>query len=80
VNAFRLTGLANPVEVFEDDPLIARFRVGHGLFADAMIGVGRQNASQVQGHASGASLALLPPLAWRDRLVLYRWSILRNQI
>src|SRR5215510_9289406 len=39
VNAFRLAGLANPVEIFKDDPLIVRFRVGHDLFADAMIGV-----------------------------------------
>src|SRR5262252_6975416 len=39
VNAFRLAGLANPVEVFEDDPLIVRFRVSHNLFTDAVIGV-----------------------------------------
>src|SRR5215475_9788676 len=39
VNAFRLAGLSNPVEVFQDDPLIIRFRVSHDLFADAVIGV-----------------------------------------
>jgi hypothetical protein len=39
VNAFRLAGLANPVEIFKDDPLIVRFRVSHDLFADAVIGV-----------------------------------------
>ena len=39
VNAFRLAGLANPVEVFKDDPLIVRFRRSHDLFADAVIGV-----------------------------------------
>src|SRR6516165_3767214 len=39
VNAFRFARLTNPVEVFEDDPLIVRFRVGHDLFADAVIGV-----------------------------------------
>src|SRR5262249_42850008 len=39
MNAFRLAGLTNPVEVFEDDPLIIRFRVSHDLFADAVIGV-----------------------------------------
>src|SRR5215470_15725596 len=39
VNAFRLAGLANPVEVFQDDPLIVRFRVGHNLFTDAVVGV-----------------------------------------
>src|SRR5262245_21670215 len=39
VNAFRLAGLADPLEVFKDDPLIIRFRVGHDLFADAVIGV-----------------------------------------
>src|SRR6516225_7505742 len=39
VNAFRLARLTNPVEVFEDDPLIVRFRVSHDLFADAVIGV-----------------------------------------
>src|SRR5262245_50404436 len=39
MNAFRLAGLAYPVEVFKDDPLIIRFRVGHDLFADAVIGV-----------------------------------------
>ena len=39
VNAFRLAGLANPVEVFKDDPLIVRFRGSHDLFADAVIGV-----------------------------------------
>src|SRR5262249_13640142 len=39
VNAFRLAGLTNPVEVFEDDPLIIRFRVSHDLFADAVVGV-----------------------------------------
>src|SRR6266511_3235429 len=39
VNAFRLAGLTNPVEVFEDDPLIVRLGVSHDLFADAVIGV-----------------------------------------
>lgn len=39
VNAFRLTRLTNPVEVFKDDPLIVRFCVSHDLFADAVIGV-----------------------------------------
>src|SRR6516165_3470176 len=39
VNAFRLAGLTNPVEVFQDDPLIIRFRVSHDLFTDAVIGV-----------------------------------------
>src|SRR5215468_2351006 len=39
VNAFRLAGLTDPVEIFKDYPLIVRFRVGHDLFADAVIGV-----------------------------------------
>src|SRR5215475_8421250 len=39
VNAFRLAGLTNPVEIFEDDPLIVRPGVSHELFADAVIGV-----------------------------------------
>ena len=39
VNAFRLAGLTYPVEVFQDDPLIARLGVSHDLFADAVIGV-----------------------------------------
>src|SRR5499427_3468354 len=39
VNAFRLAGLTNPVEIFKDDPLIVRLSVSHDLFADAMIGV-----------------------------------------
>src|SRR5215472_11698648 len=39
VNAFRFARLTNTAEVFEDDPLIVRFRVGHDLFADAVIGV-----------------------------------------
>jgi hypothetical protein len=39
VDAFRLAGLTNPVEVFKDDPLIVRFRISHDLFADAVIGV-----------------------------------------
>src|SRR5215467_9936710 len=39
VNAFRFARLTNPVEDFEDDPLIVRFRVGHDLFADTVIGV-----------------------------------------
>src|SRR5215813_163059 len=39
VNAFRLAGLTNPVEVFEDDPLIVCPGVSHDLFADAVIGV-----------------------------------------
>src|SRR5262245_40833193 len=39
VNAFRLTRLTNPVEVFQDDPLIVRLGVRDDLFADAVIGV-----------------------------------------
>src|SRR5215467_6758022 len=39
VNAFRLAGLSNPVEVFKGDPLIFRIRRSHDLFADAVIGV-----------------------------------------
>src|SRR5262245_46886706 len=39
VNAFRLTRFANPVEVFQDDPLIVRIGVGDDLFTDAVIGV-----------------------------------------
>ena len=39
VNAFRLAGLTNPIEVFQDDPLIVRLGVGDDLFADAVIGV-----------------------------------------
>src|SRR5262249_551364 len=39
VNAFRLAGLTNPIEIFQDYPLIVRFRVSHDLFADAVIGV-----------------------------------------
>src|SRR5262245_7880830 len=39
VNAFRLAGLTNPIEVFNDDPLIVRFRGSHNLFTDAVIGV-----------------------------------------
>src|SRR5215813_9861618 len=39
VNAFRLARLTNPVEVFQDDPLIVRLGVSHDLFADAVIGV-----------------------------------------
>src|SRR5262249_5222711 len=39
VNAFRLAGLTDPFEVFQDDPLIARLGVSHDLFADAVIGV-----------------------------------------
>src|SRR5215467_5384371 len=39
VNAFRLAGLTNPVEVFEDDPLIVRLGVGNDLFAAAVIRV-----------------------------------------
>src|SRR5215470_17989059 len=39
MNAFRLAGLTNPVEVFQDDPLIVRFRVSHDSFADAVVGV-----------------------------------------
>jgi len=39
VNAFRLAGLTNPAEIFQGYPLIVRFRVGHDLFADAVIGV-----------------------------------------
>jgi hypothetical protein len=39
MNAFRLAGLSNPVEVFQDDPLIIRPGVSHDLFADAVIGV-----------------------------------------
>src|SRR5262249_35334197 len=39
VNAFRLAGLTNPIEVFKDDPLIVRLGISHDLFADAVIGV-----------------------------------------
>jgi len=39
VNAFRLPGLTNPAQVFQNDPLIVRFRVSHDLFADAVVGV-----------------------------------------
>ena len=39
VNAFRLARLTNPVEIFQDDPLIVRLGLSHDLFADAMIGV-----------------------------------------
>src|SRR5262245_3546793 len=39
VNAFRLTRFTNPVEVFQNDPLIVRLCVSHDLFADAVIGV-----------------------------------------
>ena len=31
-------GLTNPVEVFQDDPLIVRFCVSHDLLADAVVG------------------------------------------
>jgi hypothetical protein len=39
VNAFRLARLANPAEIFKDDPLIVRFRVSNDLLTDAVIGV-----------------------------------------
>src|SRR5262245_14900545 len=39
VDAFRLAGLTNPVEVFQDDPLIVCLGVSPDLFADAVIGV-----------------------------------------
>src|SRR5262245_39357969 len=39
VNAFRLARLTNPVEVFQDDPLIVRLGVRDDLFADAVVGV-----------------------------------------
>src|SRR5215470_10773983 len=39
VNAFRLTRFTNPVEVFQDNPLIVRLGVRDDLFADAVIGV-----------------------------------------
>src|SRR5215813_12765940 len=39
VNAFRLAGLTNPVEILKDYPLIVRIRHSHDLFADAVIGV-----------------------------------------
>src|SRR5262249_25842805 len=39
VNAFRLARLTNPVEGFQDDPLIIRLGLSHDLFADAVIGV-----------------------------------------
>src|SRR5262252_8949019 len=39
VNAFRLAGLTNPAQVFQDDPLIVRLGVSHDLFADAVVGV-----------------------------------------
>ena len=39
VNALRLARLTDPVEVFQDDPLIIRPGVSHDLFADTVIGV-----------------------------------------
>ena len=69
VNAFRLTRLTNPVEVFQDDPLIVRLGVSHDLFADVVIGVRDESLSRPETRLS-ARLALLLPLAWRDRLVL----------
>ena len=39
VDAFRLARLTNPVEVFENDPLIVRLGLGHDFFADAVVGV-----------------------------------------
>src|SRR5262249_56630008 len=39
VNAFRLPSLTNPAQVFQNDPLIVRFRVSHDLFSDAVVGV-----------------------------------------
>src|SRR5262245_20787181 len=39
VDAFCLPILPNPVEVFENDPLMVGLRVGDNLFADATVGV-----------------------------------------
>ena len=39
VDAFRLAGLTNPLQIFKDDPLIVRLGVSHDLFTDAVIGV-----------------------------------------
>src|SRR5262249_40216273 len=39
VDAVGFPILPNPVEVFEDDPLVVRFRIGDDLFANAMVGV-----------------------------------------
>ena len=39
VDALRFAALPNPVEVFENNPLIVGFRVSHNLLADAMIGI-----------------------------------------
>jgi len=39
VDAFGLPILPNPVEVFENDPLMVGLRVGDNLFADATVGV-----------------------------------------
>ena len=39
VDAVGFPILPNPVEVFEDDPLVVRFRVSNDLLADAMVGV-----------------------------------------
>src|SRR5262249_7207859 len=58
VYAFCIAGLANPAEVFEDDPLIVRFRISHDLFADAVIGV--------RDETPLTSRDTLPALVWRS--------------
>ena len=58
VNAFRLARLTNPVEVFQDDPLIIRFRVSHDLFADTVIGV--------RDKAPLTARDTLPARVWRS--------------
>src|SRR5215472_5007397 len=62
VNAFRLPGLTNPAQVFQNDPLIVRFRVGHDLFADAVVGV--------RDKTSLTTRDTLPAPVWRS---CYRW-------
>ena len=62
VNAFRFAGLTNPVEVFKDDPLFVRFRVGHDLFADTVIGARDKTPLTTRDT--------LPAPVWRS---CYRW-------
>src|SRR5262249_6905739 len=62
VNAFCFACLTNPVQVFKDDPLIIRFRVGHDLFADAVI--------SVRDKTPLTTRDTLPAPVWRS---CYRW-------
>src|SRR5215813_8330149 len=62
VNAFRFASLTNPAQVFKDDPLIIRFRVGHDLFADAVI--------SVRDKTPLTTRDTLPAPVWRS---CYRW-------